>query len=167
MVFIWPFLPPFSPLTRHNGQVFLGIPDLTIVPNPHEHSANPHAHCANHENHYKMEYARYRPLCLFHCAFGNFCSPYQACPNSSQAPQHVCMDCTQQHIHIVCNCQCLKVGTFPSCNLCSKDLQAHTHIPKVQTARFNVTSTHILDINQTLFIKVWGGRLCHFLNHII
>jgi hypothetical protein len=42
MVFIWPFLPLFSPLTRHNGQVFLGLPGLTIV-------QNPHAHCANHE----------------------------------------------------------------------------------------------------------------------
>jgi len=42
MVFICPFLPLFSPLTRHNGQVFLGLPGLTIV-------QNPHAHCANHE----------------------------------------------------------------------------------------------------------------------
>jgi len=29
--FIWPFLPRFSPLTSHNGQVFLGLPDRPIV----------------------------------------------------------------------------------------------------------------------------------------
>lgn len=40
MIFIWPFLPLFRPLKRHNGQVFLGLPDLTIVQNPHAHSVN-------------------------------------------------------------------------------------------------------------------------------
>jgi hypothetical protein len=65
------FLVPL--ISRDNGQVFLDLPDLTIVQNPHthsvenphahsvvnsQHSVNPHAHCANHENHYIMEHAR-------------------------------------------------------------------------------------------------------------
>jgi hypothetical protein len=29
MDFMCPFLPPCSPFTRHNGGVFLGLPDLT------------------------------------------------------------------------------------------------------------------------------------------
>jgi hypothetical protein len=64
----------FPVISRHNGQVFLRLRDLTIVQNPHthsvenphahsvvnsQHSVNPHAHCANHENHYIMEHARY------------------------------------------------------------------------------------------------------------
>jgi hypothetical protein len=60
MIFIWPFLPLFRPLERHNGQVFLGLPDLTIV-------QNPHAQCANHETHSVMQHTGYRPLCPFCC----------------------------------------------------------------------------------------------------
>ncbi len=75
IVFIWPFLPFFSPLTSHNRQVFLGLPGLNIV-------QNPHAHCANHEKHYVMRCAWYRPLCACFAA----CSEALGCPNSSQAP---------------------------------------------------------------------------------
>ncbi len=67
-VLIQPFLPPFSPLTRHSGQVFLGLPNLIIIPNPHAHCAKficplckPHVDCANPENYYVMKHARYRP----------------------------------------------------------------------------------------------------------
>jgi hypothetical protein len=41
MLFKWLWLPLSSPLTRHNGQVFLGPPNLTIVQNPHFNSINP------------------------------------------------------------------------------------------------------------------------------
>jgi hypothetical protein len=41
----------FSSRTRHNGQVFFSLLDLTIV-------QNPHAYSANHENHYVLEHAR-------------------------------------------------------------------------------------------------------------
>jgi hypothetical protein len=60
MIFIWPFLPLFRPLKRHNGQIFLGLPDLTIV-------QNPHAQCANHETHSVMQHTGYRPFCPFCC----------------------------------------------------------------------------------------------------
>lgn len=36
----------------HNGQDFLGLPNLTIVQNPHVWWTIPHAHYAIHENHY-------------------------------------------------------------------------------------------------------------------
>jgi hypothetical protein len=89
-VLIRPFLPPFSPLTRHNGQAFLGLPNLIIIPNPHAHCAEficpfckPHVHCVNPENYYVMKHTRYRPVSPFQCPFRNFNSTYQACPNSS------------------------------------------------------------------------------------
>ncbi len=82
ILILWPFLSlflgfclRFKPvhgtmvlLQGTNGQVFLGLPDLTI-------GQNPHAHCANHENPYLMGHAQYRPLCLFHRRFGKLWPP--------------------------------------------------------------------------------------------
>ncbi len=79
--FIWPFLPLFGPLTRHNGQVFLGPPDRTIV-------ENLHSDYVDHQNHYVMKHARNMLLSPFCCPFENFGSAYWACPNSSQALHH-------------------------------------------------------------------------------
>jgi hypothetical protein len=81
--------------SRAQWQVFLGLPNLTIVQsphthhanphaycaNPHTHCANPHTHCANHENHYIMKHARYRrTLFLFHCPFRNIGSSRYLAP---------------------------------------------------------------------------------------
>jgi hypothetical protein len=64
MVFIWHFLPSFSsPCKVRNGQLFLGLPDLTIIQNQHAQcaksaccgSANPHAHIV------------WKPLCSGAC----------------------------------------------------------------------------------------------------
>jgi hypothetical protein len=52
---MWPFLPLYSPLSRHDGQVFLGLPDITIV-------QNPHANSANHEKQNAIGCAGYRPF---------------------------------------------------------------------------------------------------------
>jgi hypothetical protein len=64
------FLPLFSPLARHNREVFLGVPEflplfkihMPIVIFLHSHSPHAHAHHTNHETHYVMEHASYRPL---------------------------------------------------------------------------------------------------------
>lgn len=71
MVFMWPFLPLFTPSIRHNEQVFWGLvwPNHQVQ-NPHAHSVHSHVLCVDHENHYGMEYAGYRPLCLLRCLWG-------------------------------------------------------------------------------------------------
>jgi hypothetical protein len=69
LIFVWPFLPLLSPLTRHNEQLFSALPEVSVV-------QNPHAHCANHQNHYVMEHVGYRPMCSFHYPFGSFGLPY-------------------------------------------------------------------------------------------
>ncbi len=68
LIFVWPFLPLLSPLTRHNEQLFSGLPEVSVV-------QNPHAHCANYQNHYVMERVVYRPICSFRYPFGSLVCP--------------------------------------------------------------------------------------------
>ncbi len=78
----WLWLPLSSPITRHNGQVFLGSPNLTMAQNPHISILWIHnAHCVNHENDYIMESARYKT----NVAIQNNGLTYQSRPNSSHA----------------------------------------------------------------------------------
>jgi len=60
---------PFNPLTRHNEEVFMGLPDLTIAQTPPAHSVNPENQCV-------MERMGSRQLCPFHYPFEIFDLPY-------------------------------------------------------------------------------------------
>ncbi len=84
--------------------MFLGLPDLTIVQNPHAqdlhiHCINPHVLCANYKKHYVMECVGYKASVPCEVPVRNLGKLYNVSQNFSRAQKWA---------------QCPARSTFPS-----------------------------------------------------
>jgi hypothetical protein len=104
MIFMWRFLCLFLlPLQSTNEQVFLDLPHLTIVQNPHACCKNLHVQIMKTITLWNLPGTK--SLCSFCCPFRNFNSSNWSHPNSSQT-SYQARTCTW-HVpcHIIVTCE--------------------------------------------------------------